>query len=174
MLLLGRGEVVLAGGCGSRFRSRLRRAKGRLRGLFYPFAWDWSGIYNGGMSEDSKPKVTGIAAVGAAFAAMMMKGGVACGHALSHSSGAVHIAEDAAKAASHVSPGALKAAEEGGMGLVEAAGEKAARRASALADSQDRIVNAGATLARGEVRRRAREEREEARKRRASAGTSTP
>lgn len=117
-----------------------------------------------------KPKVTGIAAVGAAFAAMMMKGGMACGHALSHSSGAVHVAEDAAKAASHIPSGAVRAAEEGGMGLVETAGEAAARKASKMGEHTDRIIDAGATLAKGEARRRARDQREEERKKREAAG----
>ena len=116
------------------------------------------------MSEGAKPKLTGIAAVGAAFAAIMMKGGMACGGAISHlAKPASHVAEDAARAASHAAPGAVKAAEEGGAALVEEAGHAAARRANHMGDATERIVDSGTALARGEARRRARDEREKKR-----------
>lgn len=117
------------------------------------------------MSEGEKPKLTGIAAVGAAFAAIMMKGGMACGSAISHlAKPASHVAEEAAHVAGHIPSGAVKAAEEGGAALVEDAGKAAARRATHMSDTTDRIVDSGTTLARGEIRRRARDEREKKRK----------
>lgn len=114
------------------------------------------------MSEGEKPKLTGIAAVGAAFAALMMKGGMACGSAISHmAKPATHAVEDVAQAAAHAGPGAVKALEEGGAGVAaEVASEAASKGAKSVGrGATDQIVDSGTSLARGEVRRRANEER---------------
>jgi hypothetical protein len=138
------------------------------------------------VSEEPKSKPGGLAAIGAAAMALMMKGGMACGHLLSgaakpasHLAGdavhaaaplageAVNVADDAARAATHFGAeamhGGAKAAGEGGMGLVEDAGRAAARRSDRFSEDTERILRSAQAYARSEARRRREEEREKAR-----------